>query len=862
MFKDLALQPTYSSYEDDVAAAFYTPVLSEAVRYDRATAYFSAKALASYAKGIERFARNGNHFRLIVSTQIDEDDFSQIQEGYRYREFIDNTVISRLRETISLEEERNLSNLSYLISLGIIDVKMAFTRRGIFHDKFGILEDSDNNIICFRGSNNETEAAILANYESFEITCSWQASDFDRSKITKNIKTFEKLWSNNHENIIIKDIDEVVYQEIMTHNQNTIINDTAFLDHKAVVLDLEDGALKLTINSGLNPNEIWIGRLSKIKLRKYLDRNKQFEREKYFKSSLTYTNYKSVIGILQEDSDTRGYKFYVSSRLSSFIESKELNIMERSKVGLQIKQHDEQVMPQFSEYKRVVDSEMARPLREQQMWDSFFMCVMKRDANFSVPGSGKTASVLGVFAYLKAKGFVNKIVMIGPKNSFGSWQDEFTACFGEKMPLRLFNIHSGAYTTGDIKKRAILFETGGKNLLLFNYEGIGGYRNELKSIIDRKTMVVMDEVHKVKKYSDGMMGMRAEDVYRVTENAAYTIALTGTPIPNSYVDIYNLLHFLYRDEYDDFFGFDYTQLKNPTDRDIEEINRKLQPFYCRTTKDQLGVPKANDDAIICADATESENRLFHILKQKYRKNKLALIIRLLQLETNPDMLLKNLDLSDFSDVLDISGDIEEIDYVDYSQDVKELIDGISETSKFRLCIQKAKELYEQGKPMIIWCIFIDSIQRIGRELEKCGITTGAIYGSISDEQRAVTLQEFKSGSIDVLITNPHTLAESVSLHSVCHDAIYYEYSYNLVHLLQSKDRIHRLGLPYGQYTQYYYLKEMYADEDGAFALGERIYNRLKEKEQIMLGAIENQVLERVTSTEEDLDLIFKGLDLA
>ncbi len=633
------------------------------------------------------------------------------------------------------------------------------------------------------------------------------------------------------------------------------------MHNDTVILDLEDGALKLTVGDGLDPDAIWIGKLYKLKLRRYLDRDRQYDRDKYFKKSLTYPYYKSVIKILQDDAGVRGYKFYVTNRLSSFIESKELYIMERSKVGIQIKQHDDQVLPQFSEYKRVVDEAMARPLREQQMWDSFFMCTMKRDANFSVPGSGKTASVLGVFAYLRAKGLVDKIVMIGPKNSFGSWMDEFVACFRDRLPLKLFDIHSGLYTSTDAKRRAILFETGGKNLLLFNYEGISSYRKELKSIIDHRTMVVMDEVHKVKKYSDGMMGMRAADIYDVTENAAYTIALTGTPIPNSYVDIYNLLHFLYRDEYEDFFDFDYSQLKNPSDSDMDEINRKLQPFYCRTTKDQLGVPRANSDITLCADATEPENRLFHILKQTYRKNKLALIIRLLQLESNPKMLLNNLDLSDFSDILDISGDIDEIDYVDYSQDVQEIIDAISETSKFRICIEKAKELHEQGKPMIIWCIFIDSIQRISRELERHGITTGVIYGNISDEQRTSILKEFKDGSIDVLITNPHTLAESISLHGVCHDAIYFEYSYNLVHLLQSKDRIHRLGLPDGQYTQYYYLEEAYTDEDGAFALGEKIYNRLREKEQIMLNAIENQVLEKVTSTDEDLELIFSGLGL-
>lgn len=39
----------------------------------------------------------------------------------------------------------------------------------------------------------------------------------------------------------------------------------------AVVLDLENGALKLIIGEELDPDEIWIGRLSKIKLRRYLD---------------------------------------------------------------------------------------------------------------------------------------------------------------------------------------------------------------------------------------------------------------------------------------------------------------------------------------------------------------------------------------------------------------------------------------------------------------------------------------------------------------------------------------------------------------------------------------------------------------
>lgn len=153
------------------------------------------------------------------------------------------------------------------------------------------------------------------------------------------------------------------------------------------------------------------------------------------------------------------------------------------------------------------------------------------------------------------------------------------------------------------------------------------------------------------------------------------------------------------------------------------------------------------------------------------------------------------------------------------------------------------------------------MNRLAKELEKHGIRVGCIYGATPIEERTSILDQFRNGELDVLITNPHTLAESVSLHKLCHDAIYFEYSYNLVHLLQSKDRIHRLGLPDGQYTQYYYFMEKFTCNLGDYSIGEQIYDRLHYKEQIMLDAIENNILEEVTSPEEDLNMIFSSLGL-
>ena len=47
----------------------------------------------------------------------------------------------------------------------------------------------------------------------------------------------------------------------------------------------------------------------------------------------------------------------------------------------------------------------------------------------------------------------------------------------------------------------------------------------------------------------------------------------------------------------------------------------------------------------------------------------------------------------------------------------------------------------------------------------------------------------------VLVANPAACAESISLHTVCHHAIYIDRTHNAAHYLQSQDRIHRLGLP-------------------------------------------------------------------
>lgn len=572
-----------------------------------------------------------------------------------------------------------------------------------------------------------------------------------------------------------------------------------------------------------------------------------------FKPALSYLDFKKIIALCQREGEKQGFELIVGSALQDYIDGREMHIDLRSRLGIELKNHDPKLLDRFQEYKAAVDASMVRKLREQQMWDSFFMCVMQKSANFSVPGSGKTASALGMYGYLKSKDLVKRIVVICPKNAFGSWMDEFAACFGTLEPLHVLNIHDTKYSDAKQRLAALQYDAGNSNLILVNYEAAGSLIQGILPLVNANSLLVFDEVHKVKRVN----GQYAEQALRIAREASYVVALTGTPLPNSYLDIYNLLHILYPDEYDEFFDFSVALLRDPNGDEIREINDKLQPFFCRTTKEQLGVPSANRDDLVDIDASEAENRLLELLKMLYRREPLALLIRLMQMESDPWMLLDKLDLSEFAYLLDDSVEPNEIDYADYSEEVRELISSIGMTTKFNHCVDLAASLVTQGKPVIIWCIFVRSIDKLAHALRRRGINTCVIYGEVPLEERQSLLAQFRSGEIQVLLTNPHTLAESVSLHSVCHDAIYYEYSYNLVHLLQSKDRIHRLGLPQDQYTQYYYERIYYQTEDGPWSLDEAIYERLKVKERIMLDAIANRQLEVMPTSKEDLEIIFK-----
>jgi SNF2 family DNA or RNA helicase len=67
-------------------------------------------------------------------------------------------------------------------------------------------------------------------------------------------------------------------------------------------------------------------------------------------------------------------------------------------------------------------------------------------------------------------------------------------------------------------------------------------------------------------------------------------------------------------------------------------------------------------------------------------------------------------------------------------------------------------------------------------------------GTLDRESEIARFRQPNSGCF-VLLSNPATLGEGISLHHECHDAVYVDRDFAAGKYLQSLDRIHRLGLP-------------------------------------------------------------------
>ena len=201
MLNNLHLRDNYSSDDSNILEDLFRPCLRESEVYYRSVGYLDSKVLGLLGHEFERMSIRGHSARLLIGQTVSFADYLAIKHGKKSpAQFLDIPDLDTLWEDTQSDEtkQRGLLVLSWLVARRTVSIRYSIRPRGIHHDKFAYFRDSDGNEIIAHGTNNETEAANIPefNYESLSVFRSWEPNIFERHGEYK-LTEFLRLWEGD-----------------------------------------------------------------------------------------------------------------------------------------------------------------------------------------------------------------------------------------------------------------------------------------------------------------------------------------------------------------------------------------------------------------------------------------------------------------------------------------------------------------------------------------------------------------------------------------------------------------------------------------------------------------------------------------
>nr|WP_116291711.1 DEAD/DEAH box helicase [Cupriavidus taiwanensis] len=445
-----------------------------------------------------------------------------------------------------------------------------------------------------------------------------------------------------------------------------------------------------------------------------------------------------------------------------------------------------------------------RTLKSHQIRNIRLLASLLAGATFSVPGAGKTTEALATFAYRRQPG--DRLLVIAPKNAFAAWDEQLEECFpnqtGKFVRLR------GSSIARDLKDDP--------TFMLVSYQQVPRSRELItQHLAQHRVHVFLDESHRIKA---GPSRQTANAVLSVSQLPISKLVMSGTPMPQSADDLLPQFSFL------------YPEVQATSDNVID----RMRPIYVRTNKGELGLraPLVQTKSITMPPL---QKELYRYLKSETARqaaiylsdpgrgafrNLGRSVIRLLMFVSHPALLAREIEIArpGLLSAVMAEGRGPKLDYV----------------------LRRARELARQDRKVLIWSSFRHNVEYIASSLQDLGAVF--IHGSVDagdeedDATREGRIKQFHDNSdVKVMVANPAAASEGVSLHTICHHALYLDRTFNAAHFLQSMDRIHRLGLRPDQDTTIEIV-------ECAGSLDETVAARLRTKINAMSAALNDTSL--------------------
>lgn len=236
-FKDISWQYTYKTSATgpygrpaDILHDFYIPALSLSVRYDRMAGYFRSSSLAAASQGFSAFTTSQGRMRLVVGSDLAEDDVVAILEGDQQRMADCLSASLGQPETWPENVTSGVELLCWMVAKGILEVRVAFrvhletgkplggmssTEDGYVHEKWALFTDVRGDRLYVSGSLNESRTALMVNAENIDVHADWW-NDISRSRADDAQKTFDTIWNNQNPYLRVLPLPDAVAQRLIS----------------------------------------------------------------------------------------------------------------------------------------------------------------------------------------------------------------------------------------------------------------------------------------------------------------------------------------------------------------------------------------------------------------------------------------------------------------------------------------------------------------------------------------------------------------------------------------------------------------------------------------------------------------------
>ena len=475
-----------------------------------------------------------------------------------------------------------------------------------------------------------------------------------------------------------------------------------------------------------------------------------------------------------------------------------------------------------------------RSLKSFQVRDLAHLLQLENGANFSVPGSGKTTVTFALHLLTRTPSL--HFFVIAPKAAFQTWMEIVTECMDRDAPNEGAEPFTQLIGSADSIKVAL---NSGKTRFLISYDLAIRQQPLLAThFASHGSHLVLDESHRMKA---GWRSRRGSFLLSVASSTMRRDILTGTPMPQGADDMKSQLDFLWPGH---GFGTEIALGRSP--RSV------LGKLYVRTTKRELDLPKVTRK-FIDVDMEPGQLALYSIVRNEFIREyskqvhrglssesiirARRSVMRLLQLSINPVLAVRSMSDSESSEG---SAIIERV-----------LEEGHS--NKMLAVMDKVYALARNGEKSVIWTIFTDTIQSFVASLADLNpvFIHGGVHSNSPEDvdSREGRIKRFhEDPNCFVLVANPATAGEGISLHTVCHNAIYADRSYVSTHYLQSIDRVHRLGLLPNQETTIHIFRTKAPPSVGSIDMS--VSRRLKTKIQNLQALLDDPDLHELSFDEE------------